>query len=191
MKKLITILIVLTTLTPIILFAGSEAASVEINYEVTENILNSGIRIVDGDAKTTIGSSSQLFSQAFDQATNYIDLAWTDWDKEDDVYVDRTGLFSVLVRRGSNTPIDVSVSGSPLQMGETEAYLGYKLEIVNGATIYDSTSNPATEYSESASYQAKSTLATSAIKDVQLFKYTIPYDHSALYGEYNTSITLE
>lgn len=180
MKKLIIFLLLVVLMVPVM--ATDETATVTLKATIAETAKNSGIRVKAGnlDGVTTNIMFDTLFASAHD--------AITVAPAQDISLGDATGYFTVMVRRATDTPAEVTVTGTPLVSVTTPYYyLGYK--IYRGTeVVIDTTASPTTS-PESIIYTADGAMEDKQIRDVSVFRYEVPQNVSVPFGEYTANIS--
>lgn len=172
----IAILLVLFTVAPV--YAATEEATAVITTYVGENITNAGIRI------TTDDQALVDFDTTFFAATSVINLENTSLDNSTN---EVSGMFSVLVRRPTANPMEVSVTANPLTNGT--GFLSYSLQSGNGnfAAIGTDTLNIGAT-NVTASYSTVGGVVEGVLRDQNIFTYIIPADNTKALGEYSGEI---
>jgi len=144
--------------------------------------------MAEGNIVSTITTNHE-FETEYEKAANFLSAQFNDWEiASGGGFDDNVGVFSVMVKRNSSSHINVGVTGTPLKIEGSDNYLGYKLEIVGGDIIYDSTLDPSSSYAQGASYTTNKLFASN-VRDTKAIQYTIPFDNAASYGDYSAMIT--
>ncbi len=190
MKKIFTFLSLLLILGSLA-FGATETSTVVLSTTVAESPLNSGIRVRNGNLTDLFQGASNYtntFATEFAATTSVNSLTLN--SGVDSATNDAEGYFTILVQRTQSTPVEVTVSATPLQKTDgSNSYLGYKITGQWTPTLLISTlGNPSNQVS-GITYQAdKRPNAGAFIRDYRVFKYEIPKDHLAAVGNYAANI---
>jgi len=155
-------------------FGATETATLNISTIVGQTTVNTGIRIIGGEIPDYATPAD--FDNAFFPMGSVVDLG-----DPNAVTEEATGKFSVLVRKPSPAPIEVSVTASKLLSGTNE--INYKLKKNGTVFISDNTPKPATgTYNTAAAID-------SVIRDHSKFEYETTNAISSASGTYTATIT--
>ena len=188
-KKLLMIgLIGLVALAPA--FSTNETGTLNLVVSIGETPTNTGIRITEDSSILDINN----FDTKFYNATSFITLNGGRIDEN--AYTDDlayTSDFSVLVRKNTEGPVEVTVEASPLANGAKT--LKYILKFTNGT--FDNYNNPntltITSEAKNDKYEASKDLGSGdgIIRDQAIFQINIPKQDLAAAGEYKATITFK
>lgn len=180
MKKILILVMSLILLGGMV-FGADESAQVIITTSVGETTANSGIRVVQPYAGTTITD----FDATFFSAGSVVTLATgKDTSKED-----ASGEFVVMVRRPVNTAVTVAISGTPMALTGGTATIPYKIKGTGiDSTVY-------VDYISGTVVSSRPYTTGPAVdgilRDAKKFTYTILAATSAPLGTYSATITFE
>lgn len=180
MKKFFaTLLIGILFLVPV--FSATDSATLILKVNVIESALNTGVRITKGD-KSGLITNATTFDNVFSASTSTITIEYQQGFVGG---ADIEELFTVLVRRGSSVPLNVDVDPTTLQKPNTGFYLGYKMS-KDGVAFMDNTANPS-QVPANLLYSA-SNVYEGLVRDVAVFKLTIPKTDQVPIGEYQANM---
>ena len=184
MKKFLMILF-LVLLIPTMMFAETESATFTLTVAITETPVNTGIRIVAGDISPYI-TSDTTFDTKFSTSSTTAEITHSDGFVSGNI----EGYFTVLVRRITAVPLGVTITGTSLQKAGTSSYLGFALEKIGSTSevVFTSIGSSAPMTFPTITYGADD-LYGGIIRDVQVFKYTVPEDNTVPIGNYVLNLT--
>jgi hypothetical protein len=149
-----------------------------ITTSVGETTANSGIKVVE----TYEGTTVTAFDAAFFSAGSVVTLA----SGVDTSTTEATGGFVVMVRRPTDTPVEVTVSGTPMASGTSTIPYSISGTGSDSSSIYVAYT-PTPEVS-SSSYTTGPAV-DGILRDAKKFTYTIPVSALAPLGTYSATIT--
>lgn len=180
MKKLLTVLLIGIFLINSVSTA-TDIANLKFSITVTENIYNTGIRVVEEDMSGSI-TNKTTFDTVYNSSTSSITLSYLGRLEEASLVKH----FTVLVRRGSINPLAIGVSPSPLKKEGDMFYLGYNIKM--GASSFIDTTNTPSVAPPALGYSASFNYGDGIIRDVAVFTLTIPQTDEVPIGEYTADL---
>ncbi len=190
MKRIFTLLSIFLILGSLA-YGATETVNVKLSTSVEESPLNTGIRVRNGDLTSLFTEASNYaatFATEFASSISVNSLSLN--SGVDSATDDAEGYFTILVQRTQSTPVEVTVSATPLQKTDgSNNYIGYKITGQWTPTLLISTlGNPSGQVS-GITYQAdRRPNAGAFVRDYRVFKYEIPKDNLAAVGSYGASI---
>lgn len=160
-------------------FAVFNTARLNLSVSLSETAENTGIKVLLGDKSEEVNTLSK-FEETFFKSTSSISIDYPISLIEENLIE----YFTVLVRRGSSSFLDVELNAEPLQSSSNLSHLNYSVSAIKEER--DKTIDVSYTAVGSINYRAKNTtLGNSIIRDATIFKLIINRDINKPIDDYN------